>query len=97
MSATHYPSIIARSSDTQTYSHAILWDAHSQTGAVGLAVVNRATSGVPAYETFGGGAVWNFRGDGNTSNPQAGKVQLSPVLYGNGNALVIGVWGGHKV
>ena len=38
-----------------------------------------------------------FLGRRQHVNPQAGKVQLSPALCGNGDALVIGVWGGHKV
>lgn len=84
--------------DTHTsYSHAILWDALRQTGGVGLEAVNRGTVSPLAYETFGGGAVWNLYGDGNTSNIEAGKVQLSPATYGYGDAQVIGVWGGHQV
>ncbi len=74
------------------YSQGLLWDEFHQVNT-GLLAENRGTYSNGAYETFGGGVVWNF--SGTKDNPfghwQAGTLQCSPALYpADSDALVIG-------
>jgi hypothetical protein len=77
------------------YSQRLLWDMFHQENT-GLLTENRGTYSHGAYETFGGGVVWNY--SGTSSNPyrnwQAGTVQCSPATYtSDSDALVIGTSG----
>jgi uncharacterized protein (TIGR03437 family) len=78
------------------FEQAILWDAHTQTGGEALEAVNRGDESSGAYETLASGVIWNFYGDG-VSLPDfyGGALFLKPSP--NGQLIVVGVTGAHKV
>ncbi len=78
-----------------SWAHNVLWDMLNEQG-VGLSAMNRGVTSSDAWETFGGGTIWNLTGNGATANPQAGKVQMSPETHtAESEGHVIGVSGGH--
>lgn len=81
------------------YSQRLLWDMHSQAN-ISIQAENRETQSSGAYQTFGGGVVWNH--SGSNANPygywQAGTVQLSPAtVTTSSDAFVIGPSGGATI